>query len=503
MNENELNGDLDPRLVRRNPSGGGLVVVVDDDPSLCDLAQRFLERAGHRVSVFHDGESCLAALTNIMPDAICLDLTMPGMDGLETLGKMKDRHRLLPVIILTADSTINSAVQAMKLGAYDYLVKPIDRTKLTTTVKNAVDRYHLSMRLTHLEREAAGQGYDGILGQSESMRTLFRDMDRVAASDITVLIHGESGTGKELVARAIHRSSGRTTGTFVALNCAAIAETLQESEMFGHEKGAFTGADRQQIGKFELADRGVLFLDEIAELSASLQAKLLRALQERRFHRIGGTREVSSDFRLIAATNRNLLEEVQKGNFREDLYFRIAVFELEIPTLREREQDITLLANAFLMQFGDQSSGLRSRLRFSPEALQLLQSYSWPGNVRELENVVQRSVLVCNGDLIVPEDLPARLRTQTSDATTEPPHAKGSEGDSTETSSAESETPGKTKRSEQKVPVEDAPLNLKALELWAIEKALKRADGNLSEVVRMLGIGRATLYRKLKEHNLK
>jgi DNA-binding NtrC family response regulator len=328
-------------------------------------------------------------------------------------------------------------------------------------------------------------------------------MDRVAASDITVLIHGESGTGKELVARAIHRSSGRTTGTFVALNCAAIAETLQESEMFGHEKGAFTGADRQQIGKFELADRGVLFLDEIAELSASLQAKLLRALQERRFHRIGGTREVSSDFRLIAATNRNLLEEVQKGNFREDLYFRIAVFELEIPTLREREQDVTLLANAFLMQFGDQSSGLRSRLRFSPEALQLLQSYSWPGNVRELENVVQRSVLVCNGDLIVPEDLPARLRTQTSDATTEPPHAKGNEGDSTETSSVESESPGKTKRSEQKVPVEDAPLNLKALELWAIEKALKRADGNLSEVVRMLGIGRATLYRKLKEHNLK
>ena len=489
MNENELKGDLDSDLVRRDSSGGGLVVVVDDDPSLCDLAQRFLERAGHRVSVFDNGESCLAALTNIMPDAICLDLTMPGMDGLETLGRLKDRHRLLPVIILTADSTINSAVQAMKLGAYDYLVKPIDRTKLTTTVKNAIERYHLSIRLTHLEREAEGRGYDDILGQSEPMRTLFRDMDRVAASDITVLVHGESGTGKELVARAIHRSSGRKTGTFVALNCAAIAETLQESEMFGHEKGAFTGADRQQIGKFELADRGVLFLDEIAELSASLQAKLLRALQERRFHRIGGTREVSSDFRLIAATNRNLLEEVQKGNFREDLYFRIAVFELEMPTLRERGQDITLLANAFLLQFGDQSSGLRSRLRFSPEALQLLQSYAWPGNVRELENVVQRSVLVCNGDLIVPEDLPSRLKV--------------SDGSSSGTSTVESTSPEETKPSEGKVPIEDAPLNLKALELWAIEKALKRADGNLSEVVRMLGIGRATLYRKLKEHNLK
>jgi DNA-binding NtrC family response regulator len=503
MNETGISGAHDSERVRRDPTGECSVVVVDDDPSLCDLAQRFLEKAGYRVKVFNSGESCLAALTNMMPHAVCLDLTMPGMDGLETLGKLKDRHRLLPVIILTADSTISSAVQAMKLGAYDYLVKPIDRTKLTTTVKNAIERYHLSMRLTHLEREAEGQGYDGILGQSDSMKTLFRDMDRVAASDITVLIHGESGTGKELVARAIHRSSGRNTGTFVALNCAAIAETLQESEMFGHEKGAFTGADRQQIGKFELADRGVLFLDEIAELSASLQAKLLRALQERRFHRIGGTREVSSDFRLIAATNRDLLGEVQKGNFREDLYFRIAVFELEIPTLRERGQDIALLANAFLLQFGDRSAGLRSRLRFSSEALQLMQSYAWPGNVRELENVVQRSVLVCNGDLIVPEDLPSRLRTRSSDGDPAPQPPGASEEDSAGTSSESSESLGDAERSKRGISVEDAPLNLKALELWAIEKALKRAEGNLSEVVRMLGIGRATLYRKLKEHNLK
>ena len=284
-----------------------LVVLVDDDRNLCDLVERFLEKAGHRVVVFHDGESFLAALGAMMPDAICLDLSMPGIGGFETLELIKERQSQLPVIILTADHAVDSVVGAMQRGAYDYIVKPIDRTKLITTVGNAVEHYRMSMRLRQLEREVEGEGYQNIVGDSPQMKELYRQMDRVAASDITILIHGESGSGKELVAQAIYESSGRSSGPFVALNCAAIPETLQESEIFGHEKGAFTGAVSRHIGKFEQSDGGCLFMDEVAELSLTLQAKLLRAIQEKRFHRVGGSTQVRSDFRLIAATHRDLL----------------------------------------------------------------------------------------------------------------------------------------------------------------------------------------------------
>ena len=472
-----------------------LVVLVDDDRNLCDLVERFLERAGHRVTVFHDGESFLAALGAMMPDAICLDLSMPGIGGFETLELIKERQSQLPVIILTADHTVDSVVGAMQRGAYDYIVKPIDRTKLITTVGNAVEHYRMSMRLRQLEREVVGDGYQNIIGESTQMKELFRQMDRVAASDITILIHGESGSGKELVAQAIYESSGRSSGPFVALNCAAIPETLQESEIFGHEKGAFTGAVSRHIGKFEQSDRGCLFMDEVAELSLTLQAKLLRAIQEKRFHRVGGSTQVRSDFRLIAATHRNLLEEVKKGHFREDLYFRIAVFELEVPPLRARGGDVIVLAERFLERYKPKG---QPRTRLSREVIDLLQAYNWPGNVRELENIVQRCLLIAKGNTIEPDDLPPRLAASTAD---EGSAASVTESPLTGPTATSGPTAATTPPSDSESHLDT--LDLKELERRAIKQALVEANGNLSQVVRILGIGRTTLYRKLKAHKLR
>jgi len=472
-----------------------LVILVDDDRNLCDLVERFLERAGHRVQVFHDGETFLASLGAMMPDAICLDLSMPGIGGLETLSLIKERQDQLPVIILTADHAVDSVVGSMQRGAYDYIVKPIDRTKLITTVGNAVEHYQMSMRLRQLEREVEGEGYANIVGESLQMKELYRQMDRVAASDITILVHGESGSGKELVAQAIYEASGRKAGPFVALNCAAIPETLQESEIFGHEKGSFTGAVNRHIGKFEQADGGCLFMDEVAELSLTLQAKLLRAIQEKRFHRVGGSTQVRSDFRLITATHRNLLEEVKKGRFREDLYFRIAVFELEVPPLRDRDDDVILLAEGFLDRY--KPKGTR-RPRLSREVTDLLKAYGWPGNVRELENTMQRCLLIAKDNTIVPDDLPPRLRAaETGRAADSAVPVEGDDGDTTAKTSTATSPPKPPK------PPKFDTLDLKQLERLAIEQALEEANGNLSQVVRLLGIGRTTLYRKLKAHRLR
>ncbi len=328
------------------------------------------------------------------------------------------------------------------------------------------------------------------------MRELYRQMDRVAASDITLLIHGESGSGKELVAQAIHQASGRSSGPFVALNCAAIPETLQETELFGHEKGAFTGAVNRHIGKFEQADRGVLFLDEVAELSLSLQAKLLRAIQERRFNRLGGSTQVPSDFRLMAATHRNLLEEVEKGKFRQDLYFRIAVFELEVPPLKDRGDDIVLLAERLLEKHHE---GDRRVPQLSEEVIELLEAYSWPGNVRELENIMQRSLLIAKGDVVQASELPKRLRTRVES----PPRTQ--KGPPAEPVTTTAPSQGGANGDIPAPPEDDrlSTLNLKELEAHAIRQALEQAGGNLSEVVRLLGIGRTTLYRKLKTHGLR
>lgn len=484
----------------------GLVLVVDDDEQVCEIVRRWLQNTGYDVEVFLNGESCVSALSHLLPDVICLDLEMPGWGGMGTLTRIKSTHRHLPVIILTGDVSVESAVSAMKLGAYDYLTKPLDVAKLVTTVRNGVDRYRMSVRLSQLEREVEGDGYPGILGKTPSMRGLFRQMDRVADTDVTVSIYGESGTGKELVAQALHCASGRRNGPFVALNCAAIPEALQESELFGHEKGAFTGATDRCLGKFELAHRGTLFLDEVAEFNLTLQPKLLRVLQERSFHRVGGAIPIQSDFRLVAATNRNLMEQVRAGRFREDLFFRIAVFELEIPPLRDRREDVPLLAQEFLNQLSKKKGDRRVRL--SPEACELLMSYYWPGNVRELQNVMQRTFVLSGAEVILPEDLPSRLRETTSFLRPSTPPKSDSRTpsrhrDTTHSKTNEGEPSTLSLPTRSTVETGAPTLNLEELERRAIERAMSQAHGSVTDVVRRLGIGRTTLYRKLKKYGIR
>ncbi len=460
-----------------------LVMVVDDDPSQRVLVERWLQRAGYEVETFADGESCIAGLARFLPSAICLDLHMPGLGGMETLSRIKSTHPRLPVIILTVDDDVETVVAATKHGAYDYLVKPISQAKLLTEIRNAVEAGRMAVRLAQLEREVEGHGYPGIVGDAPPMRVLYRHIDRVAASDITVLIYGESGAGKELVAGAIHHASGRRDGPFVALSCAAIPETLQESELFGHERGAFTGATQRRMGKVEQADGGTLFLDEVAELSASLQAKLLRVLQEGSFQRLGSNQELSSDFRLLAATHRDLAREVEAGRFREDLFFRIAVFELRVPPLRERREDIPLLVEKLVRE----ASGGAGDARVSPEAMEVLQAAPWPGNVRELQNALQHAVVVATGNVIRPEDLPSRVRA--SEAGAEPMTGmQVAAGAGQAAEAAVEQTPV--------VPLEE-------LERRAIHHAMEALDGNLAEVARRLGIGRTTLYRKLDKYGLR
>ncbi len=476
-----------------NPTGG-MVLVVDDEPHQCLLVKRWLELDGHEVETAHSAEDCLRAMSRLMPDALCVDLNMPGMNGLELLERIKTTHPYLPVIVLTAETGVDTIMSATRLGAYDYLTKPVERTKLVTQLRHAVEHNRIAARLSQLEREVEGKGFPGIIGRSAPMQDLFRKIDRLAACDITVMVNGASGTGKELVAQAIHDSSGRRKGPFIALNCAAIPESLQESELFGHEKGAFTGANQRRAGRFEQAHRGTLFLDELAELSLPLQAKLLRALQERRFTRVGGNQEVRSDFRLVAATHRDLGEAVRAGEFREDLFYRIAVFELRVPRLRDRGQDIELLCQHFIDLFAKRHNHPKARL--SPEALAVMGTYHWPGNVRELQNTVQHALVVCDGKTIAAGDLPARMRDAVATTTNPPTAAQPIAGDPHAAPQVAAQTPAGG-------PMRLPAVTLEALEKMAIEQALERTGGNATEAMRQLGLSRATFYRKLKKYELR
>lgn len=462
---------------------GDLVLIVDDHAEVRRMVSSLLAKGGYEVEAFDSGEACLSSLGRLLPDAIFLDIDMPGLSGLETLERLRTKNPNVPVIMLTADDAFDNVVSAMRLGAYDYILKPVRRQKLVNAAKNAIERYRMTLRITSLEREVGGDGYPNFVGRATAVKEVFNQMDRLAATDISLLVHGESGTGKELVAQAIHANSARRRGPFVALNCAAVPETLQESELFGHEKGAFTGAMESRKGKFELADRGTLFLDEVGELSLALQAKLLRTLQEGTLQRVGGSRELSSDFRLIAATHRDLAEEVREGRFREDLYFRVVVFELELPPLRERDGDIELLVEHFVTMHA-QTHG--SIVKVTPEVLDIFRTYAWPGNVRELQNVIQRAIVFADAGSIRVEHLPARIL---SDDRKQQPLIRV-----------------KYQRNGPRTPEEDGEgdeLNLDTLERLAIEKAMARSGGNVTEVGRLLGISRATLYRKLKKYTLK
>lgn len=485
-----------------------LILLVDDDVALCKLVGHWLTRAGYVVEVAHTGPEALEALSVTIPDVVLLDVNLPGLNGIETLRRVRQTHPHLPVVIFSADSNVEQVVAAMHLGAYDYLVKPIDRPRLVSTLQHAQDRQELKVRLAQLEREATGSGYPNIVGNSPAMQDLFRQLDRLTACDITTLVHGESGTGKELIAQAIHDGSGRREGPFVALNCAAVPETLQESELFGHEKGAFTGATSRRKGRFELADGGTLFLDEVGELTPSLQAKLLRVLQERSFTRLGGNEHITSDFRLLAASHKRLKSLVDQGKFREDLYFRIAVFELDIPPLRHRGGDVEQLAHFFLEKYS--SAFGHGAMDFEPAAVGALASYEWPGNVRELENAVQRCLVTAANGAVTLQDLPASIRASyvSNGATPAPvvdakqPVNSPSDG-LMEAASPETVVGAIPSNSILVTGEEGSFPTLEQAEATLVAAALERADQNLSEACRMLGISRTTLYRKLDRYGLR
>ena len=479
-----------------------VVFHVDDDPHLSSLVSELLGAEGWSVVNFCDAEAALQAMQTSMPACVLLDLNLPGLGGEAALERITQLFRHVPVVVLTMDRDIDRVVQILKKGAYDFLPKPVEPAKLLMTVTNAVEKHHLSARVAQLERQHEARGFPGLIGSSAPMMALSRQLERVAATDVTVHIHGESGTGKELVARAIHEHSGRAKKPFVALNCAALSESLQESELFGYEKGAFTGAVTRKEGRFEAVAGGTLFLDEVAELSLSAQAKLLRVLQEHRVVRVGGVNEIDVDFRLLTATHRDLAEAVRKGTFREDLYFRIVVYELDVPPLRARGADIYTLASHFVALHGPRLIGRQPTL--APEALYALAQHTWPGNVRELENAIQRALVSCDGASIMPLDLPRRSI---------PPRPSAPVGGEPQLAPPlplpTPPLPAPVFVAERPTaPVEPpraahAPLQtLSEVERANIIAALERCGGNRSLASQQLGIGRTTLYRKLREFGI-
>jgi len=384
------------------------LLVVDDEAGIRE-SLKWIFRDTYDIVLAKDGRQALEAVDKKPPDLILLDILLPDVNGLEVLRRVKEGHRGLPVIMITATKTVRNAVEAMKLGADDYIVKPFDLEELRIIVRKALSTRDLTKELELLRSQVnRTYGFEHIIGKSKEMLEIFRVIRQVADSRTTILVTGESGTGKELIARAIHYHSSRKNRPFVTINCAAIPETLIESELFGHERGAFTSAYEKKIGRFELAHTGSLFLDEIGELSPPTQAKMLRFLEEKEFTRVGGAKNIKVDVRLIAATNKNLDESIKNGDFREDLYYRINVVPVHIPPLRDRKEDIPLLANHFVSVFFEENQ--KGPRTISKEAMGLLVGYEWPGNVRELENLMERVTALSTADTITPDDLPVNVR---------------------------------------------------------------------------------------------
>jgi len=476
--------------------------VVDDDPHYARLlSYRFSKNPHFDVKTFHTGEEVLRHLDE-RPQLIFLDIMMPGMDGIEVLSRIKEVLPEVPVVMVSAQGVIDVAIEAMKKGAYDYVTKgQDDLIKLDAIVQHIVEHLDLKREVEVLRGEVARRyGLKEIIGDSPSMERVYQLIQKALRGDLSVAILGESGTGKELVARAIHFNSSRKRGPFVVVNCAAIPRDLMESEFFGHEKGAFTGAHARKIGKFEQADGGTLFLDEIGELDLELQAKLLRALQNREFQRVGGHQTLSFDARIICATNQNILQMIREGKFREDLYYRLFQFPIPLPPLRERKEDILLLAHHFLRQFVARYPEFADK-KLSAAAKQALLQHSWPGNVRELKSAIERGVLMAEGEWITPQDLmlnaeevikPWVERLGTSSAVEE-------KGTPVQPSASISET-------EQVAPTqqdaEEPILSLEELKRQAVERAYRLCGGNVDRAAVELGIGRATMYRLLKKYHI-
>lgn len=445
----------------------GAILVVDDDADMRELAHDMLKDRGHQVTTAGSGEEALKRLAEEDYAVVLTDLRMKGMQGLELLAQIKRGYPDVNVILMTAFGSVETAVEAMKHGASDYLTKPVKKDELVRVVERVIREASLRREVSRLRKEVHKEySFHQILGKSKAIQAVFDLIRRVADSPTNVLITGESGTGKELVAKAIHYNSERKEAPFVPVNCAAIPEQLLESELFGHMRGAFTDAKTDKRGLFEEAQKGTLFLDEISEFPLMLQAKLLRAIQEREIRRVGANKPISVDVRIIAATNLNLGEEVKAKRFRDDLYYRLNVIELKLPPLRERREDIPLLVEAFLKKCGD---ARRKEVKgVSESALAMLMDYAWPGNVRELENVIERAVTLSRGEKIASEDLP--------------PAVQGARGDRRVLDEAAERT-----------------LSLEAVEKEYILKILEKMGGNKYQAAHALGIDRKTLYRKLGE----
>ncbi|MBU1275060.1 MAG: sigma-54 dependent transcriptional regulator [Proteobacteria bacterium] len=443
------------------------ILIVDDEKNYLVVLQALLADSGYEVLTAQTGPQALALAAEEEPDLVITDMRMPQMTGLDLIGRLKTRFSEMPMIVMTAYGTVENAVEAMKAGATDYISKPFENTELLLTVQKALKVRRLLFQNRLLKEEL--KGYGEIIGDSMAMRQVYALIDKVAATKATVLLTGESGTGKELIARAIHVRSPRSDEPFVAVNCMALTETLLESELFGHEKGAFTGATSRRKGRFELAHGGTLFLDEVGEMSPSLQVKLLRVLQERSFERVGGNQALSVDVRIVAATNRDLTQAVEAGQFREDLFYRLNVVRIDVPPLVQRREDLPALVAHFVNKYAAEVG--RPAPKVDKQAMELIYSHSWPGNVRELENAIERAVILA-GESITPGDLPLEIRPGQAAAATELP--------------------------------QDMSLNeaVDDLERRMILRALSEAGGVAAHAAEALGLTKSNLAYKLKKYGI-
>lgn len=443
------------------------ILIADDEKNIREGLGKALEMEGYEVLLAEDGQEAFDRVGDEEVDLVIADLKMPRMSGEELLRRMVDMHPTVPVIILTGHGTIESAVQAMRSGAFDFVTKPVNLDRFSLLVRRALSTRELVLQHRHMQEELdKRRSFTNIIGTSSQMKRIFEKIQQVAPTRASVLVTGESGVGKELVADAIHNLSGRKERPFIKVHCAALSESLLESELFGHEKGAFTGAVSRKRGRFELANGGSIFLDEIGEIAPSVQIKLLRVLQEKTFERVGGEETIEVDVRVISATNRDLKNDIASGSFREDLYYRLNVVNIDVPPLRERKDDIPLLVAAFIREFAKENN--KPVEAIDPKARAALYAYSWPGNTRELRNCIESAVVMCKGTIIQLDDLP----------------------------------PSITESDESDVIRVEVGTTLSKAEREVIRRTLLHHKGNKSKTAEVLGIGRKTLHRKIKEYNL-
>ena len=471
-----------------------LVFLVDENVNLSNKVTGWLQEIGFQTKTFKDTELCLNTLDQ-KPSAICLDINTSGpsgLSGMEFLKRLRVSNRDIPIMVMTENGELDSAVEAMKLGAFDYMVKPIEKTRLVTNIKRAIEMHTMVHKIDRLRGEMQKKHvYKNIVGQSQAIQHVFTQIEEVAEININVLIQGESGTGKELVAKAVHYSSTYKAGPFIAINCGAIPESLQESEFFGHEKGSFTGADHSRIGKLEYANNGSLLLDEVGEMSQEMQVKLLRFLQDKTFERVGGNKKLSVDLRIISATNRKLEQEVANGKFREDLYYRLVVYPITMPALRERKEDIPLLVNHFLKKYKNEMPKIITTV--SSPVMEALMMYNWQGNVRQLENIIYRAMVATHTETIEIESLPIEIQQYRADSSINQDHSVNqpiSEKSSKNFVTSEPQMQG------------IARPTMREMEKHALVEALKVSGGNVEKTAKLLGLSRATCYRKIKKYQI-